>query len=117
LRAGGGCADPGRCGRSLALLLLAAAVHCCRSCCCHCDRAAAAAAAAATAVLLAQVLVLKTYLKACRLNEVNSGGLSSYSLTNMVIAHLQEELKVRQGGRETVVFIFGGCVCIPFQVI
>ncbi|GIL79163.1 hypothetical protein Vretimale_16704 [Volvox reticuliferus] len=39
------------------------------------------------------VLVLKTYLKACRLNEVNSGGLSSYSLTNMVIAHLQEELK------------------------
>ncbi|KXZ42112.1 hypothetical protein GPECTOR_202g374 [Gonium pectorale] len=39
------------------------------------------------------VLVLKAYLKACRLNEVNSGGLSSYSLTNMVIAHLQEELK------------------------
>lgn len=43
---------------------------------------------------VAQVLVLKTYLKACRLNEVNRGGLSSYSLTNMVIAHLQEELKV-----------------------
>ncbi len=42
-----------------------------------------------------QVLVLKAYLKACRLNEVNTGGLSSYSLTNMVIAHLQEELKVR----------------------
>ncbi|EFJ50275.1 hypothetical protein VOLCADRAFT_104084 [Volvox carteri f. nagariensis] len=39
------------------------------------------------------VLVVKTYLKACRLNEVNTGGLSSYSLTNMVIAHLQEELK------------------------
>ncbi|KAG2438992.1 hypothetical protein HYH02_010783 [Chlamydomonas schloesseri] len=39
------------------------------------------------------VLVLKAYLKACRLNEVNTGGLSSYSLTNMVIAHLQEELK------------------------
>jgi hypothetical protein len=33
--------------------------------------------------------------QACRLNEVNTGGLSSYSLTNMVIAHLQEELKVR----------------------
>ncbi|GFR47440.1 hypothetical protein Agub_g9163 [Astrephomene gubernaculifera] len=39
------------------------------------------------------VLVLKAYLKACKLNEVNTGGLSSYSLTNMVIAHLQEELK------------------------
>lgn len=39
------------------------------------------------------VLVLKTYLKQLGLNEVNTGGLSSYSLTNMVIAHLQEELK------------------------
>lgn len=34
------------------------------------------------------------------LNDVSVGGLSSYSLCNMVIAHLQEELKVR-GGRST----------------
>jgi len=40
------------------------------------------------------VLVLKCYLKSLGLNEVASGGLSSYSLCNMVIAHLQEELKV-----------------------
>lgn len=42
----------------------------------------------------ALVLVLKMYLKSQRLNEVKDGGLSSYSLNNMVIAHLQEELKV-----------------------
>jgi non-canonical poly(A) RNA polymerase PAPD5/7 len=40
------------------------------------------------------VLVLKTYLRARGLNEVMTGGLSSYSLCNMVVAHLQEELKV-----------------------
>ena len=40
-------------------------------------------------------LVLKAYLNAQRLNDVATGGLSSYSLCNMVIAHLQEELKVR----------------------
>lgn len=39
------------------------------------------------------VLVLKAYLKSQGLNEVANGGLSSYSLTNMVIVHLQEELK------------------------
>ena len=39
------------------------------------------------------VLVLKSYLKAQRLNDVATGGLSSYSLCNMVVAHLQEELK------------------------
>lgn len=39
------------------------------------------------------VLVIKAYLKALGLNEVANGGLSSYGLTNMVIAHLQEELK------------------------
>lgn len=39
------------------------------------------------------VLVLKVYLKSCGLNEVATGGLSSYSLTNMVLAHLMEELK------------------------
>ena len=43
-------------------------------------------------------LVLKAYLNAQRLNDVATGGLSSYSLCNMVIAHLQEELKVRPGG-------------------
>lgn len=41
-----------------------------------------------------------------RLNEVNSGGLSSYSLTNMVIAHLQEEMKVRCAAR------LQACVCV-----
>jgi non-canonical poly(A) RNA polymerase PAPD5/7 len=44
------------------------------------------------------VLVLKTYLKAANLNDVASGGLSSYSLTNMAIAHLQVELKARRLG-------------------
>eukprot|EP00879_Flechtneria_rotunda_P006431 GHRR01006759.1.p1 GENE.GHRR01006759.1~~GHRR01006759.1.p1 ORF type:complete len:331 (+),score=91.01 GHRR01006759.1:418-1410(+) len=39
------------------------------------------------------VLVLKVYLRSCGLNEVANGGLSSYSLTNMVLAHLLEELK------------------------
>jgi hypothetical protein len=41
------------------------------------------------------VLVLKAYLRSCGLNDVAYGGLSSYSLCNMVVAHLQEELKVR----------------------
>lgn len=41
------------------------------------------------------VLVLKAYLRSCGLNDVAVGGLSSYSLCNMVIVHLQEELKVR----------------------
>ena len=40
------------------------------------------------------VLVLKVYLRRCGLNEVVQGGLSSYSLTLMVLAHLQEEIKV-----------------------
>ena len=39
------------------------------------------------------VLVLKVYLRRCGLNEVSVGGLSSYSLTLMVLAHLQEEVK------------------------
>eukprot|EP00195_Chlamydomonas_chlamydogama_P017015 CAMPEP_0202894832 /NCGR_PEP_ID=MMETSP1392-20130828/4140_1 /ASSEMBLY_ACC=CAM_ASM_000868 /TAXON_ID=225041 /ORGANISM="Chlamydomonas chlamydogama, Strain SAG 11-48b" /LENGTH=516 /DNA_ID=CAMNT_0049579635 /DNA_START=427 /DNA_END=1974 /DNA_ORIENTATION=- len=38
-------------------------------------------------------LVLKAYLKSLGLNDVATGGLSSYSLCNMVIAHLQEELR------------------------
>lgn len=33
------------------------------------------------------------YLRRCGLNEVQTGGLSSYSLTLMVLAHLQEEIK------------------------
>ena len=37
------------------------------------------------------VLVLKALLRETKLNEVFSGGLSSYSLVNMVIAHLQCE--------------------------
>ncbi|GBF99928.1 poly(a) polymerase [Raphidocelis subcapitata] len=39
------------------------------------------------------VLVLKVYLRRCGLNEVAQGGLSSFSLTLMVLAHLQEEIK------------------------
>ena len=38
-------------------------------------------------------LVLKVYLRRCGLNEVVSGGLSSYALTLMVLAHLQEEVR------------------------
>ena len=34
------------------------------------------------------------YLRRCGLNEVSNGGLSSYSLTLMVLAHLMEEIKV-----------------------
>lgn len=40
------------------------------------------------------VLVLKVYLRSCGLNEVANGGLSSFSLTNMVLAHLMDELRV-----------------------
>ncbi len=39
------------------------------------------------------VLVLKVYLCNCGLNEVANGGLSSFSLTLMVLAHLMEELR------------------------
>ncbi|KAK9829490.1 hypothetical protein WJX72_006173 [[Myrmecia] bisecta] len=42
-------------------------------------------------------LVLKAFLRANGLHEVSHGGLSSFSLANMVIAHLQEE---RQAGRD-----------------
>lgn len=49
------------------------------------------------------VLVLKAYLKSCGLNDVAYGGLSSYSLCNMVVAHLQEELKVGWGERRLIV--------------
>ncbi|KAG1665929.1 hypothetical protein FOA52_004518 [Chlamydomonas sp. UWO 241] len=38
-------------------------------------------------------LVLKAFLKSQRLNDVATGGLSSYSLCHMVIAHLLEEMK------------------------
>eukprot|EP00878_Enallax_costatus_P008207 GHUV01008580.1.p1 GENE.GHUV01008580.1~~GHUV01008580.1.p1 ORF type:complete len:544 (+),score=136.06 GHUV01008580.1:826-2457(+) len=39
------------------------------------------------------VLVLKVYLRSCGLNEVANGGISSFSLTNMVLAHLMDELR------------------------
>lgn len=42
-------------------------------------------------------LVLKAFLKQRGLNEAATGGLSSYSLCNMVLAHIQEELKVWRG--------------------
>ena len=38
-------------------------------------------------------LVLKAILKAYHLGEVRDGGLGGYSLTNMVMAHVQETLK------------------------
>jgi DNA polymerase sigma len=39
------------------------------------------------------VLVLKVLLRSVGLNEVANGGLSGFSLTNLVLAHLMEELK------------------------
>lgn len=38
------------------------------------------------------VLVVKAFLKEACLNEVFTGGLSSFSLTLMVLAHLQAEV-------------------------
>lgn len=43
-------------------------------------------------------LVLKVLLRSCGLNEVANGGLSSFSITNMVLAHILEELQVGVGG-------------------
>ena len=40
------------------------------------------------------VLVVKSLLKASGLNDVSTGGLGSFALANMVVAHLQEEQKV-----------------------
>jgi hypothetical protein len=40
------------------------------------------------------VLVLKVYLRSCGLNEVANGGISSFALTNMVLAHIMDELQV-----------------------
>ena len=40
-------------------------------------------------------IVIKAFLKARRLTDVSTGGLGGYALVNMVIAHLQEEAKVR----------------------
>lgn len=51
---------------------------------------------AAYAPLAPLVLTLKVFLRAAGLNEVANGGLSSFSLTNMVLAHLQEDLKAGQ---------------------
>lgn len=42
-------------------------------------------------------LVIKVFLRSCGLNEVANGGLSSFSITNMVLAHLLQELQVRFG--------------------
>ena len=41
------------------------------------------------------VLVLKALLKDAALNDVSTGGLSSFTLANMVLAHLLEETEVR----------------------
>ncbi|KAG2428422.1 hypothetical protein HXX76_011542 [Chlamydomonas incerta] len=49
--------------------------------------------AAAYPALRPLVLVLKSYMRAEGLAEVASGGLSSYGLTYMLLAHLQEEAK------------------------
>ena len=37
------------------------------------------------------VLVLKSLLKEQGLNDVSTGGLSSFTLANMVLAHLHQE--------------------------
>ena len=50
-------------------------------------------------------LVLKAYLNSQRLNDVATGGLSSYSLCNMIVAHLQEELKVGEWEREGMAWL------------
>lgn len=42
-------------------------------------------------------LVIKVFLRSCGLNEVANGGLSSFSITNMVLAHILQEL---QEGRD-----------------
>lgn len=47
------------------------------------------------------VLVLKVYLRSCGLNEVANGGISSFSLTNMALAHLMDELRVGVGVLES----------------
>ncbi|MEW5318493.1 MAG: hypothetical protein WDW38_009710 [Sanguina aurantia] len=47
------------------------------------------------------VLVLKSYLGAQGLNMVQTGGLSSYGLTYMVLAHLLEEAKVGRSSDDT----------------
>lgn len=45
----------------------------------------------------ALTIVIKAFLKARRLTDVSTGGLGGYALVNMVIAHLQEEAKVKHG--------------------
>ena len=52
-------------------------------------------------------LVLKSYLRSCGLNEVASGGLSSYSLTNMVLAHLAAELRDGRDIHDTGEALYG----------
>ena len=43
------------------------------------------------------MLVVKSLLKANGLNDVSTGGLGSFALANMALAHLQEDAKVRLG--------------------
>lgn len=42
-------------------------------------------------------LVVKVFLRSCGLNEVANGGLSSFSITNMVLAHILQEMQVGEG--------------------
>lgn len=46
-------------------------------------------------VLRPLVWILKRFLKGRKLQDVKDGGLSSYGLTHMVIAHLQKQLKLK----------------------
>ena len=64
------------------------------------------------------VLTLKSYLRRQGLNDVATGGLSSYGLTFMVLAHLQVKggsLGVRACGRMVRLKGVGCCVMCIFS--
>lgn len=54
------------------------------------------------------VLALKSLLKDRHLNEVVTGGMGTYALSNMVLAHLMEDRKVRS---------FNGAICCQNSAI
>ncbi len=55
------------------------------------------------------VLVIKSLLKANGLNDVSTGGLGSFALANMALAHLQEEAKVRVDFKRRRGCLVGAC--------
>ena len=58
-------------------------------------------------------LCVKAFLRARSLHDASTGGLSSFSQANMVMAHLLQEEKVREQGRQQEVCLWmaalGGC--------